>query len=119
MKVFITGGGGFLGFVIVRQLLEAGYEVVSYSRKSYPTLELPGVSQHQGNLGDFAALKLAMERCEAVFHVAAHVGMWGDYEDFHATNVVGTPKHSQGLHCPWHSLFGVHLFALCRVQWQL
>ncbi|MFM7591324.1 MAG: 3-beta hydroxysteroid dehydrogenase, partial [Isosphaeraceae bacterium] len=35
MKVGITGGGGFLGGAIVRQLVARGDTVVSYSRQSY------------------------------------------------------------------------------------
>lgn len=95
MKVFVTGGGGFLGLVLVRQLLEAGYEVVTYSRKSYKALDKLGVTHFQGDLVDFPALKRAMNGCEAVFHTAAKVGIWGDYKDFHYINVIGT-KHVLG-----------------------
>ncbi|GAB5522526.1 MAG: NAD-dependent epimerase/dehydratase family protein [Roseivirga sp.] len=90
MKVFVTGGGGFLGLVLVRQLLEAGYEVVTYSRKAYQALDELGVIHFQGDLVDLPALKRAMKGCEAVFHTAAKVGIWGDYKDFHDINVVGT-----------------------------
>ena len=87
MKVFVTGGGGFLGRVIVRQLLEAGHDVLSYSRGKYEEL---GLVHRQGSLSDYAALKDAMEGCEAVVHVAAKVGMWGEFEEFYEANVRGT-----------------------------
>ncbi len=90
MKVFVTGGGGFLGLVLVRQLLEAGYEVVTYSRKSYRALEELNVTHFQGDLSDISALKRGMTDCEAVFHTAAQVGIWGDYNDYYQTNVLGT-----------------------------
>lgn len=90
MKILVTGGGGFLGFAIVRQLLSQGHEIVSFSRHKYTYLEEVSVIQFQGNLSDFGVLKQAMEGCEAVFHVAAKVGMWGKFEDFFLTNVKGT-----------------------------
>ena len=37
-KVLVTGGGGFLGLEIVRQLLESGSEVRSFSRRLHPQL---------------------------------------------------------------------------------
>lgn len=90
MKIFVTGGGGFLGLSIVKQLLEEGHHVVNYSRGKYETLEKPGVIQHQGNLLDYTTLKKAMNGCQAVFHVASKTGVWGSYDSFYETNVTGT-----------------------------
>ncbi|MFD2201723.1 NAD-dependent epimerase/dehydratase family protein [Shivajiella indica] len=90
MKILVTGGGGFLGFAIVRLLKTQGHEVVSFSRHNYPYLDELEVIQFQGNLLDFKALKKAVEGCEVVFHVAAKLGMWGKYIDFFETNVLGT-----------------------------
>jgi nucleoside-diphosphate-sugar epimerase len=47
MKALVTGGGGFLGSVIVRMLRERGDEVVSFSRAEH----LPR-SRHQTAGGD-------------------------------------------------------------------
>ena len=90
MKVFVTGGGGFLGSAIVQQLVGEGYEVVTYSRGKHNALEKHGIIHHNGNLSDFASLKTAMQDCEAVFHTAAKVGMWGSFASFYETNVTGT-----------------------------
>jgi 2-alkyl-3-oxoalkanoate reductase len=90
MKIFITGGGGFLGFAIVRQLCEQGHEVVSFSRGVYPALDELGVTHIRGDLSDYTTLKRAMMGCEVVFHVAAKTGIWGKYKDFYEANVVGT-----------------------------
>ncbi|MCB0642398.1 MAG: NAD-dependent epimerase/dehydratase family protein, partial [Phaeodactylibacter sp.] len=90
MKVFVSGGGGFLGLAMVRQLVEAGFEVVSYSRGHYPDLEMPGVTHYQGNLSDYNSLLTAMRGCAAVFHTAAKTGIWGRYRDFYEANVLGT-----------------------------
>jgi len=90
MKLFVTGGGGFLGYAIVCQLNAIGHEIATYSRQSYTALKQLGVSQNLGDLSDFNALKHAMDGCEAVFHVAAKTGTWGKYKDFYTTNVQGT-----------------------------
>lgn len=90
MKVFVTGGGGFLGFAIVQQLVREGYEVVTYSRGKHEALAKTGIVHHQGSISDFISLKTAMQGCEAVFHVAAKVRLWGNYESFYETNVIGT-----------------------------
>lgn len=96
MKLFVTGGGGFLGLAIVRQLRSQGHEVVTFSRKNYPALSQLGVMHFQGDLSEYNVLKEAMKGCEAVFHVAAKTGIWGKYEDYYMTNVTGTKNVLQG-----------------------
>lgn len=90
MKALVTGGGGFLGGVIVRMLRERGDEVTSYSRRVYPALDRLGVRQAQGDLGDRDRLLDAAQGCDIIFHVAAKAGIWGDYAEYHTANVAGT-----------------------------
>jgi len=90
MRLFVTGGGGFLGLAIVRQLHALGHEVVTYSRSNYHSLDQLGVTQFQGNLAEYEMLKRAMTGCEAVFHVAAKTGIWGTYKNYYLANVAGT-----------------------------
>ena len=90
MKIFVTGGGGFLGFAIARQLRDRGYEVYSFSRKDYPELKQVGVTHFQGDISDYNVLKEAMTGCDAVFHVAAKTGVWGKYDEYYKVNVKGT-----------------------------
>lgn len=90
MTVLVTGGGGFLGGAIVRQLLARGECVRSLSRAHYPSLEKLGVQQFQGDIADSIAVHAAVAGCDAVYHVAAKAGVWGPTSEYHAANVVGT-----------------------------
>lgn len=90
MKVFITGGGGFLGSHIIKMLLSRGHEVTSFSRGQYPNLEAMGVRCIQGSLTDKDLLLKATKGFDVIFHTASKVAMWGKYEDFYTTNVLGT-----------------------------
>ncbi|PKM97359.1 MAG: 3-beta hydroxysteroid dehydrogenase [Elusimicrobia bacterium HGW-Elusimicrobia-3] len=90
MKALVTGGGGFLGRAIVRLLLAKGAQVRTLSRGDYPDLRGLGVECLRGSVADPAAAAEACRGSDTVFHVAAKVGMWGRYEDFHRDNVTGT-----------------------------
>ncbi len=100
--ILVTGGGGFLGGAIVRELLEKGAEVHTFSRQKYAELEALNVRQHQGALNDLAAVTKAANACDMVFHVAAKAGIWGLYSDYHETNVVGTENIIQA--CRQHGI---------------
>lgn len=89
-KILVTGGGGFLGKAIVRQLLAKGHQVTSFSRATYPDLDALGVRQSAGDLADADAVKDAVRDKDTVFHVAAKAGVWGAFEDYFRTNVTGT-----------------------------
>jgi 2-alkyl-3-oxoalkanoate reductase len=90
VRALVTGGGGFLGKAIVEQLRRRGDEVRSFSRGHYPELEELGVECLQGDLADKAAVSRAVEACDIVFHTAALPGIWGPYESYYKTNVLGT-----------------------------
>ena len=90
MKALVTGGGGFLGGVIVKMLREQGDQIVSISRGRYAELETLGVEQVQGDLADQAAILKAAQGCDIIYHVAAKAGIWGSYDSFYQANVVGT-----------------------------
>ncbi|HEY6837168.1 MAG TPA: NAD-dependent epimerase/dehydratase family protein [Geobacteraceae bacterium] len=90
MKALVTGGGGFLGKVLVRQLVAGGWEVRSFSRGAYPELANLGVEEVRGDLADAEAVAAAVKGCDTVFHVAAKAGVWGAFEEYYRANVTGT-----------------------------
>jgi nucleoside-diphosphate-sugar epimerase len=73
VKVFVTGGTGFIGGEVVRQLRARGDEVVCLVRspeKAAKVTEL-GCTLVSGDLGDAEALRRGMDGCDAVIHAAA------------------------------------------------
>lgn len=73
MKVFVTGGSGFVGRAWLRHLARAGIEAVAIvrSERSAAVVEALGARPVQASLGDVAALAAAMAGCEGGFHLAA------------------------------------------------
>lgn len=73
MKIFVTGGTGFIGGEVVRQLRERGEEVVCLVRSPEKAERLTalGCQLASGDLGDEAAIRSGVEGCDAVIHAAA------------------------------------------------
>lgn len=90
MEALVTGGGGFLGLYIVEQLLQAGHSVRVFCRGQYPSLNALGVKSIQGDLRDAPTVSSALREVDAVFHVAAIPGVWGDWETYYGINTQGT-----------------------------
>jgi len=73
VKVFVTGGTGFIGGEVVRQLRARGDEVVCLARSPEKAGKLTdlGCKIVSGDLGDAEAIRAGMEGCDAVVHAAA------------------------------------------------
>lgn len=97
MKVFVTGGTGFIGGAVVRQLRARGDEVVCLVRnpeKGKAAAEL-GCEIAPGDLSDERAIRAGMEGCDAVIHAAAvyEVGIpASEREPMREANVGGTER---------------------------
>ncbi len=72
MKFFVTGATGFVGGRVVRQLVEAGHQVVVIARtpaKAGDLLDL-GISVHQGDVTEKESMRTPMQGADGVFHIA-------------------------------------------------
>jgi nucleoside-diphosphate-sugar epimerase len=72
MRVFITGGTGFIGSAVIRELLGAGHEVTGLARseESRRQLTAMGAAALDGSLEDLDSLKRGAEAAGAVIHLA-------------------------------------------------
>ncbi|MDR1482396.1 MAG: SDR family oxidoreductase [Synergistaceae bacterium] len=72
MKVFITGGTGFIGSAVIRELIGAGHEVTGLARSDTSKQRLAelGASSFYGSLEDLDSLKRGAENADAVMHLA-------------------------------------------------
>jgi dihydroflavonol-4-reductase len=93
MRALVTGGTGFIGSHVVRELLKQKIQVrclirASSKRDNLADLEVEYVI---GDLTDVASLKMAVMDCQMLFHVAADYRLWASRpSDLNRVNVEGT-----------------------------
>lgn len=90
MKVLVTGGSGFLGLAICKQLLEKGYEVCTLNRHFSSQLDQLNIQQYLGNISVLEDVLQAAQGIDAIVHTAAKAGAWGKAQDYYDNNVRGT-----------------------------
>jgi nucleoside-diphosphate-sugar epimerase len=92
MHALVTGGGGFLGREITRQLRQRGDDVTIVGRQPRPTIEALGAKCVRMDLTSPGDLRHLCEGIDVVFHTAAKAGIWGTRESYYAINVRATER---------------------------
>src|SRR5216110_2093907 len=91
--VLVTGGTGFIGANVVRELLAAGAGVRVLARAGGDRRALDGVKVEiaEGDLLDAASVRRAVAGVQTVYHVAADYRLWTpDPAALYRANVEGT-----------------------------
>ena len=95
MKVLVTGGAGFIGSHVTRQLINNGHDVVVYDNLSRGIKKLidPRATFVQGSISQKQKLMNALESVAVVIHMAAFIIVPESVEKpdlYWENNVVGT-----------------------------
>lgn len=92
MKVFVTGGTGFIGANLIRLLLQKNYEVRVLIRpeSNIENLKNLEIEKVEGCLTD-SNLYQSLKGCQVLFHCAAHYSLWQkDKPLLEQYNILGT-----------------------------
>jgi dihydroflavonol-4-reductase len=81
MRIFVTGGNGFIGSAVVRRLVESGHQVVCLLRPTSKTdrIDTFPVERALGDVRDAASLREAMKDCDATVHLAG-LSSWSEID---------------------------------------
>lgn len=93
MRVFVTGGTGFVGAHVVRKLVERGDDVVALVRptSNRSLIEHLPVEFAIGDLTDLGTLVEPTRGSDEVYHVAADYRLWArDPREIYRVNLDGT-----------------------------
>ena len=97
MKVLVTGGTGFLASHLIPALKARGHVLSALVLPGSDTavLRQGGVVVHTGDVRQLGTLAPAMHGADAVFHLAAAIGVRRPPKEYRAVNVTGTENVCQ------------------------
>jgi nucleoside-diphosphate-sugar epimerase len=95
VKIFVTGGSGFVGQHVLRRLVTDGHQVSALARSDRAAASIRGAGADPvrgdmvdlGSVGARAQWTEALDGVEAVVHVAAFMKFWGPDEPFRRANL--------------------------------
>jgi nucleoside-diphosphate-sugar epimerase len=92
MRVFVTGGSGFLGQHLIRRLMQEGHQVLALARsaESASVLKQQGCVTIAGDLLTLNTWSHTLSSADVVVHAAAPVAFWGEWPLFEEQIVMAT-----------------------------
>ena len=66
MRIAVTGGSGFVGFHLVKELSDSGHDVIILDKNPPPTSNF---NFYQVDLTDLDSLKKGLEKVDVVYHL--------------------------------------------------
>lgn len=81
-KVLVTGGSGFIGRRVIQRFLDRGWTASSFSLpgETPPPGWSDRVTRHEGDIAEPADVLRAAEGMDLIIHLAAIVGLAGEYD---------------------------------------
>ena len=93
MKVLITGGRGFVGSYVVKEMKEAGHEVIVLSNLSHPSDNTQGWHYEYGDIRYIYDIERVIDGVDCIIHLAAKINVDRSRDNprpFVDTNIIGT-----------------------------
>ena len=92
MRIFLTGGTGYIGRALARRLAAAGHEVRALVRPTSDAepLRQLGIATFTGDVADRASMREGMSGADWVIHAAAELDLNGPQERMRRANVQGS-----------------------------
>ncbi len=89
MRIFVTGGNGFIGSNVVRQLVAEGHQVRCLVRETSKTDRIDGVDWERfvGDVRNAETMVKGIEGCDAVIHLASP-SSWNDIDSPDMADIV-------------------------------
>jgi nucleoside-diphosphate-sugar epimerase len=89
MKIFVTGGTGFLGKHVIERLLNENHKIVALARREN-AFYYKGIMEVFGDLDNLDEWKHELGNCDIVIHCAAPVEFWGPWRKYYKEIIYAT-----------------------------